>query len=91
MDLNGPVPVEVGATHVYFTTNASPGQIVKVAPGAGTALPTRIGALQPTNPGEDHLRRGVIDLANGYAYFATARGAPKVIKVGLTTNPAITV
>ncbi len=75
--------------YLYFATGTSPGYVVKVAPGAGNALPTRVAALQ-LSAGEDNPRRGVVDLSNGYAYFATAfNPSPTVIKVGLTggNNP----
>lgn len=78
---------------LYFAIGTSPGQIVKVAPGVGNNLPTRVAALTLAL-GENSPRRGVIDLLHGYAYFATANfgvTTPKVMKIELTTgsNPPL--
>ncbi|MBI3878985.1 MAG: hypothetical protein HY301_02850 [Verrucomicrobia bacterium] len=164
VDLNGPAPVERGATNcaagelnldagvldsaagvAYFGTTLNPAKIVKIGLGTGTNPPSYLGSItfsngenlawgavlddsdpNPSNhfayfacgtapsrivkvalgtfkeigsltlaAGEDNMRRGLIDTANGYAYFAGpgigAAATPKVVKValGAGTNPPV--
>jgi hypothetical protein len=60
---------------------------VKVALGSGAAAPTRTGAVT-LNTGENTLRSGVIDAANGYAYFGTSTSPGQVVKVALGSGAA---
>jgi hypothetical protein len=77
--------------YLYISTSGSPAEVVKVAPGAGNALPSRVSAVT-MQPGENFLRRGAADLGNGYAYFATLSVSgtvyPTVVKIGLTAGSA---
>jgi hypothetical protein len=86
IDLRDPDPAN---HYLYVATTSSPASIVKVAPGAGNALPSRVSSV--TLPaGENTLRRGVVD-GNGYAYFGTlANGGtlPRVVKIGMTSGNA---
>jgi len=75
--------------YAYFgTSHYNPGQVVKVSLGAGSNLPTRVGAVT-LDPGEDSLTCAVIDTANGYAYFGTDTNPGRVVKValGIGDNP----
>ncbi|MBI1784163.1 hypothetical protein HYR69_03385, partial [Candidatus Sumerlaeota bacterium] len=63
--------------YLYVACGTSPGIVVKVVPGIGAALPSRVAAVQ-LPAGINAIRRCAIDPANGYAYFAT-----------MSTNPAI--
>ena len=71
--------------HAYFACSTSPGRIVKIKLGTFTEVSS---LTLPSGIGEDAPRRGVIDTANGVAYFATnnATGNPRVIKVSLGTG-----
>lgn len=72
---------------LYVATTQSPASVVKVSPGAGSALPSRVSSV--TLPaGENALRRGVVD-GNGYAYFGTlglGGTLPRVVKIGMTSG-----
>jgi hypothetical protein len=82
IDLHDPDP----ANHVlYVATSTSPGWVVKLAPGVGDALPSRVGAVQLAS-GENSPRRGGIDPVHGYAYFATDQSLVK-IALGAGSNP----
>jgi hypothetical protein len=74
IDANDPDPAK---HYLYVATNTAPGRVVKVAAGAGGDLPSRVGAVQLA-AGEDGPRRGVIDPAHGYAYFATIQSLVKI-------------
>jgi len=74
--------------YLYAATWSSPATIVKFAPGAGNALPVRVGAL-PLLAGETRPRRGVIDGANGFAYFASIDAASYFVKIALGAGPAL--
>jgi len=63
--------------YLYVSTGTSPGRVVKVSTGAGNALPSRVGAAVLA-AGENSPRRGVIDPAHGYAYFATLQSFVKI-------------
>lgn len=69
----------------YFGTANSPGRVVKIALGAGNAVPSVAGTLT-LNDGEDTLRSAVIDPEGGHAYFGTGTVPGRVIKVGLGTG-----
>jgi hypothetical protein len=88
IDTRDPDPVN---HYLYISTSGSPAEVVKVAPGAGNALPSRVSAVT-MQPGENFLRRGAADLGNGYAYFATLSVSgtvyPTVVKIGLTAGSA---
>jgi hypothetical protein len=73
---------------LYAATWATPGAIVKISPGAGNALPSRIGALTLA-AGETRPRRGAIDAANGYAYFASIDAASYFVKIALGAGPSL--
>jgi len=66
----------------YFGTGTSPGMVVKVALGAGSNPPVRVGTLE-LNAGEDQLTSAIIDTAHGYAYFGTNTSPGIIIKVAL--------
>jgi hypothetical protein len=86
IDLRDPDPAN---HYLYVATTTSPAIIVKVAPGAGNALPTRVSSVT-LNAGENVLRRGVVD-GNGYAYFGTVGGSgtlPQIVKIGMTSGNA---
>ncbi len=86
MDTTDPDPAN---HYLYIACGTSPGIVVKVAPGVGDNLPTRVGSLQ-LNSGENAIRRCAIDTAGGYAYFATAgNNAGMVIKVALGAGAAL--
>jgi hypothetical protein len=72
---------------LYVATVTNPGIVVKLAPGAGDVLPTRLGATTLA-PGEDRPRRGVIDPGAGYAYFATIGDPAVIVKVALGAGSA---
>jgi hypothetical protein len=76
---------------LYIATFGTPASVLKYAPGAGTALPTRVGAVA-MQTGENNLRRGAADLVHGYAYFATLSAStsvlPTVVKIALTAGSA---
>jgi sugar lactone lactonase YvrE len=79
------------AGYAYFGTNTSPGIVVKVALGAGTAPPSRVSGTDdvgatPLQTGDEYLRSAVIDPTAGYAYFGTYNNGP--IKVALGTKNA---
>jgi len=59
-----------------------PGRVIKVALGAGSNPPTRVGALT-LDAGEDRLLSAVIDAASGYAYFGTNTIPGRVVKISL--------
>jgi len=85
--------IDTANGYAYFGTGmASPvgvtGQVVKIALGAGDDPPTRVGALT-LNVGENNLRAGVIDAANGYAYFGAYTNPGQVIKVALGSGDAL--
>lgn len=63
----------------------TPGRIVKIALGAGAALPTRIGALE-LDDGELTPTAGVA--YGGYAYYGLGNGA-KIIKVDMGIGPTL--
>jgi len=73
--------------YLYFGTygpNASPGRIVKVAPGAGNAPPTRVGSIA-LEPGEERITRAALDPACGIAWFIfyTQPNPGRVVRVSL--------
>lgn len=74
--------------YLYAATWSSPATIVKFAPGAGNALPVRLGALALL-AGETRPRRGVIDPVNGYAYFASVDSASYFVKIALGAGSAL--
>jgi hypothetical protein len=76
--------------YAYFATaggtNVNPGWIIKV--DLNGPVPVELGAAQ-CQPGEFNLNCGVLDSANGYAYFGATANAGRVIKIalGAGTNP----
>jgi len=74
--------IDTVSGHAYFGTRTAPGRVVKVALGAGSNPPTRIGAVT-LNTGENDLLCAVIDAASGYAYFGTWTTPGRVVKVAL--------
>ncbi len=76
--------VDTAAGFAYFGTSNAPGVVVKIALGAGAAVPTRVGALTLA-AGENNLTCAVIDTTAKFAYFGTSTTAGKVVKVNLTT------
>ena len=75
--------------YLYAATWSVPtASIVKVAPGAGNALPARVGALALA-AGETRPRRGVIDAGNGFAYFASIDSANYFVKVALGAGASL--
>ena len=79
---SGPNLVAAAAGYAYFGTWTSPGRVVKVALGAGTDPPTRVGAVT-LNAGENLLNNAVIDAVADYAYFGTKTMPGRVVKVAL--------
>ncbi|MBN1867809.1 fibronectin type III domain-containing protein [Candidatus Sumerlaeota bacterium] len=64
--------IDTAAGYAYFGTDTSPGHIVKVALGDGPTTPSRVGTLTFGPPYyEEYVRQGVLDVENGYGYFAT--------------------
>src|SRR3989344_637265 len=81
--------IDAANGYAYFgTTYTFYGIVIKVALGAGAALPTRIGALS-LNSGETSIRSAVIDPANGYAYIGTNTSPSRVVKVALGAGAAL--
>jgi len=74
--------IDTVSGYAYFGTRTAPGRVVKVALGAGSNPPTRIGAVT-LNTGENDLLCAVIDAASGYAYFGTWTIPGRVVKVAL--------
>ncbi len=68
--------------YAYLGTDTSPGTIVKVALGTGSAPPTQVASLT-LHTGEDKPSIALIDTANGYAYFGTYTAPGRVVKVAL--------
>lgn len=68
--------------YAYFGMYTSPGIVVKVALGAGSSPPTRVGAVTLA-AGEDNLYVAAIDSASGYGYFGTVTFPGIVVKVAL--------
>jgi len=79
--------IDASHGYAYFGTFTAPGQIIKVALGAGAAPPHRVGALT-LHAGEDYLTSAVIDPGNGYAYFGTSTAPGQIIKVALGAGAA---
>ncbi|MDX2177510.1 MAG: hypothetical protein SF028_13680 [Candidatus Sumerlaeia bacterium] len=76
--------VDPATRHAFLGTNTSPGQIVKVSLGNGSSPPENVGSLiLDAGLSEIDLTTGVIDPANGYAYFGTDTTRGRVIKVAL--------
>jgi len=85
--------IDPASSHAYFGISnifvEEPGRVVKVALGAGSDPPTRVGAVT-LESGERYLRSAVIDPASGHAWFGTG-SAPfgtetshgRVVKVAL--------
>ncbi|TMI29520.1 hypothetical protein E6H27_08295 [Candidatus Bathyarchaeota archaeon] len=83
----GATPLMDGSnTFSYWPTLTNPGSILRVRNSDLT-----LNATLTMNPGEADLNSGVIDTAEGFAYFATGGGfsdqleTPKVIKINLAT------
>ncbi|MBW7937996.1 MAG: hypothetical protein H3C63_03970, partial [Candidatus Omnitrophica bacterium] len=75
--------IDAEAGYAYFGTATSPaGIVVKVALGAGSNPPTRVGAVA-LDSGEENLASAVIDPGAGYAYFGTYTTPGMVVKVAL--------
>jgi hypothetical protein len=74
----------IDATHgfAYFGTRTTPGRVVKVALGIGSAAPSRTSALI-LRTGENNLTSAAIDPSAGYAYFGTMTAPGQVVKVRL--------
>jgi hypothetical protein len=80
IDDNDPNPTN---HYAYFGCGTSPGRVVKLALGTFK----EIGSVQLASS-ENGIRRGVIDAANGYAYFAGpglsgGTNFPTVVKIAL--------
>ncbi len=93
LQVTGAVFDSASNTALFGTYGSSPGKVIKVALGAATDTPTRVGAIF-LNAGEDSMQCGVLDSANGVALFATHptpsfSGPPVVVKValGAATDP----
>lgn len=84
----GSAVIDVAGGFVYFGTSSSPGRVVKVALGSGSAPPARLGALI-LQPGENDLRCAVIDPAAGFAYFGTDTSPGRVVKVALGSGSSL--
>lgn len=84
----GSAVIDVAGGFTYFGTSSSPGRVVKVALGSGSAPPTRVGALI-LQPGENDLTCAVIDPAAGFAYFGTATTPGRVVKVALGSGSSL--
>ena len=80
-----PAVIDPENGYAYFGTANSPGRVVKIALGAGSASPSVVGTLT-LNDGEDTLRSAVIDTVGGHAYFGTGTLPGRVVKVGLGTG-----
>jgi len=59
--------------------------VVKVALGAGSSIPTRVGAVSLLS-GEDKLSSAIID--RGYGFFTTGSSPSMVVKIDLGTGSA---
>lgn len=66
---NFPTRLPEIVSYAYFVTMTTPAKIVKVALGAGTSLPTRIGALELT--GDGSVGSLELDAEHGYLYALT--------------------
>lgn len=65
-----------------FTTETTPGRVVKVALGAGDAAPTRVGAVTLA-AGENNAQATLIDAASGYAWIGTRTDPGRVAKLSV--------
>ena len=82
--------VDVHHGYAYFGTGTSPGRVVKVALGDGSAPPRRVGSVT-LEPGENLLRCAVVNLnwvSGFYAYFGTYTSPGRVVKVALGDGDA---
>ena len=90
----GSAVIDPANGYAYFGTydvaaSRVPAKVFKVAPGAGNAAPTLVGALT-LNAGERELSTAVIDPASGYAYFGTDHTYPaKIFQIKLGTGAAL--
>lgn len=79
---------DIGAGYAYFGTAASPGRVVKVAIGSGSALPVRVGSATLAT-GENAPDRAVMDVTNACAYFGFASNPALMVKVSLGAGAAV--
>lgn len=75
--------IDPAAGYAWFGTGSTPAKVVKVALGAGSTVPTRVGATPFLSTGENGLSSAVIDTAAGYAYFGTQTSPGIVVKIAL--------
>jgi len=61
--------------------------VVKVALGAGSSIPVRVGAVSLLS-GEDKLNSAIIDPASGYGYFTTDSSPSLLVKIDLGSGSA---
>ncbi len=76
--------IDPGSGYVYFgTTSRNPGQVIKVAVGAGANPPSRVASAWLQQDGILHVDCAVIDPGSGYAYFGGDMWPGMVMKVAL--------